>query len=72
MLRKLLILSVLLFTFIFASAAVAAEQIRQNCCGAGNGRAGCEDEFTVRDSYGKTTMPKEKIFHPMRSRESFL
>ena len=28
MLRKLLILSVLLFTFIFASAAAAAEQIR--------------------------------------------
>ena len=64
MLRKLLILSVLLFTFIFASAAVAAEQIRIGIVvGQATAELSCEDEFTVRDSYGKTTtMPKGKYF----------
>ena len=63
MLRKLLILSVLLFTFIFASAA-AAEQIRIGIVvGQATAELSCEDEFTVRDSYGKTTtMPKGKYF----------
>lgn len=64
MLRKLLILAVLLFTFIFASAAVAAEQIRIGIVvGQATAELSCEDEFTVRDSYGKTTtMPKGKYF----------
>lgn len=64
MLRKLLILSVLLFTFIFASAAAAAEQIRIGIVvGQATAELSCEDEFTVRDSYGKTTtMPKGKYF----------
>lgn len=64
MLRKLLILSVLLFTFIFASVAVAAEQIRIGIVvGQATAELSCEDEFTVRDSYGKTTtMPKGKYF----------
>ena len=64
MLRKLLILSVLLFTFIFASAAVAAEQIRIGIVvGQATAELSCEDEFTVRDSSGKTTtMPKGKYF----------
>ena len=64
MLRKLLILSVLLFTFIFASAAVAAEQIRIGIVvGQATAELSCEDEFTVCDSYGKmTTMPKGKYF----------
>lgn len=64
MLRKLLILSVLLFTFIFASAAVAAEQIRIGIVvGQATAELSCEDEFTVRDSAGKTTtMPKGKYF----------
>lgn len=64
MLRKLLILAVLLFTFIFASAAVAAEQIRIGIVvGQATAELSCEDEFTVRDSAGKTTtMPKGKYF----------
>lgn len=64
MLRKLLILSVLLFTFIFASAAAAAEQIRVGIVvGQATAELSCEDEFTVRDSAGKTTtMPKGKYF----------
>ena len=64
MLRKLLILSVLLFTFIFASAAAAAEQIRIGIVvGQATAELSCEDEFTVRDSAGKTTtMPKGKYF----------
>lgn len=64
MLRKLLILSVLLFTFIFASVAVAAEQIRIGIVvGQATAELSCEDEFTVRDSAGKTTtMPKGKYF----------
>ena len=64
MLRKLLILSVLLFTFIFASAAAAAEQIRIGIVvGQATAELSCEDEFTVRDSSGKTTtMPKGKYF----------
>lgn len=64
MLRKLLILAVLLFTFIFASAAGAAEQIRIGIVvGQATAELSCEDEFTVRDSYGKTTtMPKGKYF----------
>ena len=64
MLRKLLILAVLLFTFIFASAAAAAEQIRVGIVvGQATAELSCEDEFTVRDSYGKTTtMPKGKYF----------
>lgn len=64
MLRKLLILAVLLFTFIFASAAVAAEQIRIGIVvGQATAELSCEYEFTVRDSYGKTTtMPKGKYF----------
>lgn len=64
MLRKLLILAVLLFTFIFASAAAAAEQIRIGIVvGQATAELSCEDEFTVRDSYGKTTtMPKGKYF----------
>lgn len=64
MLRKLLILSVLLFTFIFASAAAAAEQIRIGIVvGQTTAELSCEDEFTVRDSSGKTTtMPKGKYF----------
>ena len=64
MLRKLLILCVLLFTFIFASAAVAAEQIRIGIVvGQATAELSCEDEFTVRDSSGKTTtMPKGKYF----------
>ena len=64
MLRKLLILSVLLFTFIFASAAAATEQIRIGIVvGQATVELSCEDEFTVRDSAGKTTtMPKGKYF----------
>ena len=64
MLKKLLILSVLLFTFIFASAAAAAEQIRVGIVvGQATAELSCEDEFTVRDSAGKTTtMPKGKYF----------
>ena len=64
MLKKLLILSVLLFTFIFASAAAAAEQIRIGIVvGQATAELSCEDEFTVRDSAGKTTtMPKGKYF----------
>ena len=64
MLKKLLILSVLLFTFIFASAAAAAEQIRVGIVvGQATAELSCEDEFVVRDSYGKmTTMPKGKYF----------
>lgn len=64
MLRKLLILAVLLFTFIFASAAAAAEQIRIGIVvGQATAELSCEDEFTVRDSAGKTTtMPKGKYF----------
>ena len=64
MLRKLLILSVLLFTFIFTSAAAAAEQIRIGIVvGQATAELSCEDEFVVRDSYGKTTtMPKGKYF----------
>ena len=64
MLRKLLILSVLLFTFIFTSAAAAAEQIRIGIVvGQATAELSCEDEFTVRDSAGKTTtMPKGKYF----------
>lgn len=64
MLRKLLILAVLLFTFIFASAAVAAEQIRIGIVvGQATAELSCEDEFVVRDSAGKTTtMPKGKYF----------
>lgn len=64
MLRKLLILSVLLFTFIFASAAVAAEQIRIGIVvGQATAELSCEDEFTVRDSAGRTTtLPKGKYF----------
>ena len=64
MLKKLLILSVLLFTFIFASAAAAAEQIRVGIVvGQSTAELSCEDEFTVRDSAGKTTtMPKGKYF----------
>lgn len=64
MLRKLLILSVLLFTFIFASAAAASEQIRIGIVvGQATAELSCEDEFTVRDSSGKTTtMPKGKYF----------
>ena len=64
MLRKLLILSVLLFTFIFASAAAAAEQIHVGIVeGQATAELSCEDEFTVRDSAGKTTtMPKGKYF----------
>lgn len=64
MLKKLLILSVLLFTFIFAFAAAAAEQIRIGIVvGQATAELSCEDEFTVRDSYGKTTtMPKGKYF----------
>ena len=64
MLRKLLILSVLLFTFIFASAAAATEQIRIGIVvGQATAELSCEDEFTVRDSLGKTTtMPKGKYF----------
>lgn len=64
MLKKLLILSVLLFTFIFAAAAAAAEQIRVGIVvGQATAELSCEDEFVVRDSYGKTTtMPKGKYF----------
>ena len=64
MLKKLLILSVLLFTFIFASAAAAAEQIRVGIVvGQATAELSCENEFTVRDSAGKTTtMPKGKYF----------
>lgn len=64
MLKKLLILSVLLFTFIFASAAAAAEQIRIGIVvGQATAELSCEDEFTVRDSAGKTTtMLKGKYF----------
>ncbi|WP_298881626.1 SpoIID/LytB domain-containing protein [uncultured Phascolarctobacterium sp.] len=64
MLKKLLILFVLLFTFIFASAAAAAEQIRIGIVvGQATAELSCEDEFTVRDSAGKTTtMPKGKYF----------
>lgn len=64
MLRKLLILAVLLFTFIFAFAAAAAEQIRIGIVvGQATAELSCEDEFTVRDSAGKTTtMPKGKYF----------
>lgn len=64
MLRKLLILFVLLFTFIFASVAAAAEQIRIGIVvGQATAELSCEDEFVVRDSYGKmTTMPKGKYF----------
>ena len=64
MLKKLLILSVLLFTFIFASATAAAEQIRIGIVvGQATAELSCEDEFVVRDSYGKmTTMPKGKYF----------
>ena len=64
MLRKLLILSVLLFTFIFASVAAAAGQIRIGIVvGQATAELSCEDEFVVRDSYGKmTTMPKGKYF----------
>jgi len=64
MLKKLLILSVLLFTFIFASAAAAAEQIRVGIVvGQATAELSCEDEFVVRDSAGKTTtMPKGKYF----------
>ncbi|MEF2910689.1 MAG: hypothetical protein U0O09_00655 [Phascolarctobacterium sp.] len=64
MLRKLLILAVLLFTFIFASAAAAAEQIRIGIVvGQATAELSCEDEFTVRDLAGKTTtMPKGKYF----------
>ena len=64
MLKKLLILSVLLFTFIFASAAAAAEQIHVGIVeGQATAELSCEDEFTVRDSAGKTTtMPKGKYF----------
>lgn len=64
MLRKLLILAVLLFTFIFASAAAAAEQIRIGIVvGQATAELSCEDEFVVRDSAGKTTtMPKGKYF----------
>lgn len=64
MLRKLLILSVLLFTFIFSSAAAAAEQIRVGIVvGQATAELSCEDEFVVRDSAGKTTtMPKGKYF----------
>lgn len=72
MLRKLLILSVLLFTFIFASAAVAAEQIRIGIVvGQATAELSCEDEFTVRDSSAKLLRcPRENI-SSMRSRESF-
>ena len=64
MLRKLLILSVLLFTFIFASVAAAAGQIRIGIVvGQATAELSCEDEFVVRDSAGKTTtMPKGKYF----------
>ena len=64
MLRKLLILSVLLFTFIFASVAAAAGQIRIGIVvGQATAELSCEDEFVVRDSYGKTTtIPKGKYF----------
>ena len=64
MLKKLLILSVLLFTFIFASDTAAAEQIRIGIVvGQATAELSCEDEFVVRDSYGKmTTMPKGKYF----------
>ena len=64
MLRKLLILFVLLFTFIFASVAAAAGQIRIGIVvGQATAELSCEDEFVVRDSYGKTTtIPKGKYF----------
>ena len=73
MLRKLLILSVLLFTFIFASVAAAAEQIRVGIVvGQATAELSCEDEFVVRDCRGKTaTLPKGKYFIHSQQGELF-